>query len=183
MGLLRGFKTITSLNLDIYVYFMQEVQLDKGQFFIVNKAHPYAKAHQHGIWFMWRTDGYDAAKIFEIERGTGTYHNAYIFKTPIDTAYGHTIVGGDHKIHTWPHRSIQDYWTIERVIDNLGDDWDYYRIVSVRESKMPMIFAGSDNPFLLYWPGTHWGDKALWRLIPRYRAEDEGYVQIMRHRG
>ena len=163
---------------------MQEVQLDKNQFFLVNKAHPHPKAYQNGIWLQWKTDGYDAKKIFEIERGTGQYHNAYMIKVTTDTDWGNILVGGDHKIHTWPHRSIQDYWTIERVIDNLGSDWDYYRIVSVRVTNMPLIFPGTNNPDLLYWPDNgQWGDKALWRLIPRYRAEDEGYVQIMRHRG
>ena len=162
---------------------MQDVQLDGNEFFFVNKAFPYGKAamDKHtGVILGWSTEGFDVRKMFKLERGTGDYHGWYYIKSVVDTRWGNILIGNG-AVHTHAHRTIADFWKFERVIDNLGNDWDYFKIIS-KNANHPLVFMGKDQPYLMIGPWKT-GDNQLWRMIPRYKAEDEGYIQIRRHRG
>ena len=150
----------------------------------MNKANPHIKASldkNTNVFVTADAGDYDARKMFQFQQQHGSLHGWYMIRTLVPGAEGYNILIGPGMTQIWKQPSVYAYWKIERVIDNLGDDWDYYKLTN-QGNMQPLMYMENKHNFLHV--GT-WktGDHQLWRLVPRYRAEDDGYIQIQKHKG
>ncbi len=65
-------------------------------------------------------------------------------------------------------------WSFAKSIDNPEFDNDYYRIYNHDYPTHKMAKWGKDNGAWGTYGGAE-GNDQLWRLVPRYEAEDQAY--------
>ena len=134
-----------------------------------------------GITIKWKTGGWDPSCLFRFEKSYDhKYRGMYVMKTLLDTKYG-KIVSGYDIVQTTSVRGGRDYWNLYKVLDYPGNEWDYYRITN-NHTNSQLYYPGPPTQYVMI-RGSNGVSSDLWRLIPRYKAENEGYIQIRRHRG
>ena len=160
--------------------------MDGNEFFIVSKRYPHAKLAQWGTDISDRgtnEGSYSPDKMWTLEKGPGT-HNHYYIKNVKYQGYRLAQYGTDYdefSVFNGPHFNDQ-LWRFEKVIDNLGDQWDYFRIWNKERKNYRLAKYGTGDKDVSVFGGSLYDDQ-LWRLVPRYEVQDEGYIPIRRHTG
>ena len=152
---------------------MQEVQLNGNEFLIVSANYPHPKLTISRTFSLVASEGENSpTMLWMLEEGIGTNHGFFYIKNVKYQDYRLTML----RVLDWhftfvfngPH-TVNQLWRLEKVTDNLGDEWDYYRI---RNKHYKANNGTSDTQ-----------PTSLWRLVPRYLVKDGGYIQIKRHSG
>ena len=166
---------------------MQEVQLNGNEFLIVNTYYPHAKLKQWGTEYndFGTSEGENSpATLWMLEEGTGANHGFFYIKNVKYQGYRLAQYGSAYwqiSVFNGPHL-VDQLWRFERVTDNLGDEWDYYRIWNKHYKNHRLAKFGTSDTELSVINGALYPDQ-LWRLVPRYMVKDGGYIQIKRHSG
>ena len=159
----------------------QRAPVEGNQFYLVNAWADYGTAkitpNMQGDNVIASLDGFNKDQLFTFEKvNNPSYPGSYIWKSVVTGRYQWKrswVATADHVA------GKEFYWNLEVVNDYIGDEWDEYYIKSFDGQIVEYVYG--QPYFSMVRPNK---DKwSLWRLVPRYMVEDEGYIELRRHAG